>query len=197
MSYSDVQICNRALMEIGDTSIINLSDGTEKAKACRLCYEDMRDALLADHPWLFAMKRASLGGALATASAFGFDYAYQLPTDCLTIRNVYGSGLDEFTYTQDAWTREGETILTDEEAPIYLRYVQRIEDPQKFPPPFVEALVFLIASKLAGIIVRSNPLVERMTVMHEQKLKKARHLSAIEQAPIATSRPGDWELARR
>ena len=57
---SEVDIANRALQKLGAESIVSLTQDSENARACNLCYEPIRDAELRAHPWNFAIKRASL-----------------------------------------------------------------------------------------------------------------------------------------
>ena len=63
---SQVAICNRAMEMLGQAPIVSISDSSAQAKALNRVYNDSRRALLEDHPWNFAKKRASLA-ASATA----------------------------------------------------------------------------------------------------------------------------------
>ena len=61
MAASDVAICNKTLLELGDESIVTLSDSTPRAEKCNLIYADTRDSLISRHPWKFALKRVQRG----------------------------------------------------------------------------------------------------------------------------------------
>lgn len=55
---SVINICNIALARIGNSRTINsLTEKTKEAYTCNLFYESMRDAVLADNDWNFAMSR--------------------------------------------------------------------------------------------------------------------------------------------
>lgn len=57
---ADVDICNAALFRLGGNSISTLKDGTSEAMACNLRYDWCRRAVLRQHIWKCAMKRATL-----------------------------------------------------------------------------------------------------------------------------------------
>ena len=63
MAYSQVQICNLALLKFGSPKITSIDDQTPEAAACKALWDIVRDEVLYDHPWNFAMKRADLGAA--------------------------------------------------------------------------------------------------------------------------------------
>ena len=63
---SVVGICNIALNNIGDEKISSLSDNNDRARACDLRYEDVRDAVLRAHPWNCATTRVELAQSTDT-----------------------------------------------------------------------------------------------------------------------------------
>jgi len=75
-----VDICNIALVDLGQPTITALTDDSEIARACNIVYEPVRDELMKKHPWNFAMVRAELVGATTpdvdkwvTATAYAKD----------------------------------------------------------------------------------------------------------------------------
>jgi hypothetical protein len=151
---SVVSICNLALSNIGKQNINDLSEPGAEAKSCRQFYEHVRDTLLCVYPWRFAGKTASL--AQVTNDKPGqWAYAYSRPTDCLKVRwlRPQYSLLDacpettqeEISHPHDT---EGETIYCNL-SPAFLRYTFRITDPTRFPPLFIDALSWHLATRLA------------------------------------------------
>ncbi len=57
MAASDVNICSRALQEIGEEPIAALTDNNKRAEKCNLIYASVRDGLISMHPWKFALRR--------------------------------------------------------------------------------------------------------------------------------------------
>ena len=57
---SVIDICNKALDKLGQNPIISLTDGNKAANLCTRNWPLVRDQVLREHPWNFAMKRAIL-----------------------------------------------------------------------------------------------------------------------------------------
>ncbi len=78
---SVVEICNRALSNIGNSRSINsLTEASKEAGECSLHFEACRDAVLSDFDWNFATKRVAL--ADTSNPPPDWEYAYQYPSDC-------------------------------------------------------------------------------------------------------------------
>jgi len=57
MSVSDVQIAKLALQHLGDRfDITSLDDARPEAEQINLVFENVRDALLREHPWKFSLR---------------------------------------------------------------------------------------------------------------------------------------------
>lgn len=172
---SVVEICNRALQKLGAKRIVSLTDDSTNARACNVAYEAVRDAELRSHPWNFAVKRASLA-ADSVSPAFGPAYAYTLPSDYLGLREN-----DEANNSLDNdWEIEGLKILTDDTAPLDIRYTYRVTDPNIMDPLFREALATSMAIELCEEITQSNTKKTELKDDYQQIIRKARRANAIE-----------------
>lgn len=183
---SDVEICNLALQKVGASLIISLSEGSTSADACNACYEHMRDKELRAHPWNFAIKRDALA---ADVDEPLFDYANQftLPSDCLRILPPNDADVD--------WKIEGRKIITNWSAPLYIRYIARIEDPNQFDELFIEMLACSIALHICEPLTQSNQKIQNIGQMYADARKEARRINAFEN--ISDELPEDsWILAR-
>ena len=87
---SPVDICNRALGEIGARTNVNaFTDPTPAAQACQLYYDSMRQMLLRTAPWNFARKQVNLSllkDATSGTCPFPWMFEYLYPSDCLKFR---------------------------------------------------------------------------------------------------------------
>src|SRR5438128_882361 len=87
---SEVGICNLALLQIGQTSLIqDLGEDSEAANACNLLYSVNRDETLQEFAWPFAQRRSTPAPLMATTLALGvvptgWEYAFALPADAVT-----------------------------------------------------------------------------------------------------------------
>lgn len=180
---STVQICNQALVKIGAERITDLSDDTPSARVLNAIYEIKRDAELAAHPWTFAITRAEIP-ALSTAPAFGWSYAYPLPSDCLRVVQVG----EDWTFYDDGdsgslFQVEGASILTDQVSPIAVRYVYRVTNSGRYPAPFVEALACRLAAEIAEERTQNLSKREAAWAEYEKAIRTAKRVNAIEQPP--------------
>lgn len=161
MASSEVKICNEALLLLGQEAITSLTEtGNPNATRCNLIYVPTRDEVLRAAMPNFAMARASLARISGETPDFGYDYFYQLPSDCLRVL-----GMD---YSDNEYVIEGDKLLCDYTTAKIL-YIWRVTDPNLFDSIFVAALAIRIASKLAVPILRSRSaakdLLEQYVIM--------------------------------
>ena len=60
MAIEKVDIYNDALSQIGAKRLATITDEVESQRIISAVYADCRDAVLSEHPWSFAQKRAEL-----------------------------------------------------------------------------------------------------------------------------------------
>jgi len=187
-TWTVTQIANLALTKLGPGSgyLSDLaSDTTIAGQALNRVYEMVRDELVESHPWNFAVKRVELAADVDTP-AWGYDYQYTLPADCLRFLSVEGTKVD--------YQNEIDKILCDDEGPLNIRYIYRVTDTSKFSPTFVAALSARWAYEISGI-VESRVTPAQLWEMYERLLGQAKRADA--QANPAEEMPdGDWLNAR-
>jgi len=173
MSASEVQICNLALLKFGDITIASLTEDTREGRSCKVLYPLMRDLMLYEHPWNFAMARADISAVISTPPAFQWDYAYTLPVDCLRVWELYG--------TDDEWQVEDGELKTNKESEIFIRYIKTVTPTGKFNPAFVNCLALRLgaelSAKIKGDSKKRQALLEEL---YRVELPKAHRLNAIE-----------------
>lgn len=187
---SEVEICNRALQKLGAKRIVSLSDDSVNARACNNAYTVLRDAELRAHPWNFAITRIQLA-ADSTAPAFGRARAFTLPSDCLRILPPY----PEQNINDLDWIVEGRKIYSNDSAPLNIRYIYRVTDPNEMDSLFRELLSARMADELCEEITQSNTKKEQLARDYRKNLLEARRSNAIEK--VAEEPPEDsWITAR-
>lgn len=198
---SKVQIANRALGKVGAKIVVSLDDTTVKeARTVNAAFDIVRDAAIRAHNWSFAMERASLS-ALTDTPAWGYNYLYQLPTDCLRVVQVNDAwvavGLTDYIGGPDAepYKITGRRIETDYAAPLKLRYLKRIEDTSQWDACFVEYFACRLAYEMCETLTQSNTKKESLRGDMRQHITEAIRANAIELPP--TPLPDDsWVLGR-
>ena len=182
---SVVQLCNMALSHIGsDARVASISppDGSVEAGHCATFYDTARTELLEPGSWAFSLARAAL--AEVTNSSTAWAYAYALPSNCLRPLRIVTPGTQVTVFTQDtvtiepndhgstAFDIEGTTLRTNEPAATLL-YVRDVTDSGQFTPSFTSALSYLLASYVAGPIIKGNEGVRVGDAMRQRAMALA------------------------
>jgi hypothetical protein len=172
---SETDICNLALARLGDDATVsNLHppEGSAQAQHCARFYPMARDAMLELHPWSFATKRVSL--AKLYDGTPDWRYVYMCPNDVLYVQAIRGqsaydtngmpidgkSGAAGSDYHNQNYVREldakGQNVILSNEDNAVMIYTARITETVRFPPLFVESLSWLLASHLAGPLIKGD-----------------------------------------
>lgn len=190
---SQTDVVNLALTSLGQDRVININDDTEPARVIRANWDLALDYLLSSHPWKFAIVRAELA-ALAAPPLNTWSLQYRLPEDCLKLVQV---STDWIFYSMDVPTfeLEGGMILTDEGAPLPVRYVTRITNTGLWPPQFARTMAMQLAADCCEKLTGSATKGEKAMVERERTITTAKRMSAIERPP---QRPNEssWLRAR-
>lgn len=190
MASSEVAIANRALDALGASPITSLDDDTAAAGACKRNLPLARDYVLRSYPWNCATRRVSLP-ALVTGPAFGFAKAYQLPSDCLRVFALQ----DDVLYGQ-RWRVEGGKLLTDVGAPLYLRYIARVEDVAQWDVMLADVIAARLAASIAFTVTSNAGLAAQMLQAYQQMHAEARRMDAMEASQDEGLTADSWTGAR-
>lgn len=168
---SETDCLNDALGQTGNKPITGIDDGSPNANWCKVFYPTLRQGLLRSHHWNFAEARQQLAKS-ATVPTFEFSFAYDLPTDCLKIKEYNGVGINFWTSDPWYWTKpmgfykiEGRQLLTNDD-PVLLVFVKDVINPTIWDPLFYQVVATMLASKLAAAINKD-------TGMASMKMKEA------------------------
>lgn len=165
MASSDTAIANSALAKLGAYRIVSLDDNSREAKLLKEQYAKIRDDLLFSHPWNFATTRVSLA-LLSDTPAFGFDFQYQLPADCLRVL--------ENDDPESEWQIEAGGILVTNSSSVAIRYVKRVTEEGYFSPGFSECFALKLAHDVCYAITQSTALKKMLADEYMQKIKETR-----------------------
>lgn len=153
-------IANQALARVGvKNAIMSLDDeDSVPAQIARLFFDDTVKEVGRSADWQCLKDRATLG-QLAAAPAFGWDHQYQLPSDFLRLIKL--NGVEYRGQPSEDHELEGRVLLTDaDEANI--EYVAYKEDTDDYDSLFIQALVVLLAAKMAVPLRQDEALATRL-----------------------------------
>ncbi|MFA9395855.1 MAG: hypothetical protein ACERJ1_14250 [Halodesulfovibrio sp.] len=182
---SVVSICNKGLQFVGGSPIVSLEEKTRGAELCNQLYAEVCDELLEAHHWSFATRYVQLP-KLLEAPPFDFACAYQLPADCIGVRQLQDSKPFEVV--------EGRVLYTDSN-PAKAIITVRVTDPAQYPAMFVEVLARKLAAELAVPLMNSTKLEKTMYSKFTQSFARAAAVDGAEGVQQVDESDG-WLQAR-
>lgn len=224
MAITSVDICNRALDEIGARVIIaSLAENTPQAKAASRQYDSMRQQILRSAPWAFARKSVAvtpigLLSAVPPTSPYPWAAKYTYPADCLKVRyilptpgtdtgtapNVSSSSVipfimpsrkNRFLPAYDDATLPATKVLLSNVVNINIIYTVDVVDPNLFDPLFQNALVMGLANKLVLPLSGNVKMKASYAQLSQQAILDARVADGNEAVPSTDYTP-DWMAVR-
>lgn len=177
-----VAIANLGLGWLGQGRITSLEDGTTTAERVNDAFAGLRDAVLEDRDWTFAMERIAVNKE-AAAPVFGYTSKYAIPSNVLRVVSVSddASAVDAFAYSVGLasssgldWVKEGRSILANTSAAtLNVLAVVRVEDVALWSPGFCQALAARIAADLSVSLTENRSLQADLWKLYEGKLRDA------------------------
>lgn len=170
---TDIEICSRALILIGDDPIASLSEQTKRARVCANLYPMARRDLLRRHVWNCAIKRVSLAAA-AGAPAYGWSNWFTKPGDWLRLLDVGNCGSDDYAF-------EGNRILANQTS-LKLRYVADVTEGM-WDASLTDVMTRRMAADLAYAIAKSTSLAQLKLQEYQEALRIAKAIDGQENPP--------------
>lgn len=168
MATNKAQIFNFALTLLGQASISDPDGSGVNETACRQVYDIVRQSLLEEHLWNFAIRR-STPATNATAPDFEYSYSFDIPSDCLRIHKLYNH--------TGAYKEEDGKILSDSDT-LYLIYIKDVTDVPDFPPLFAKLLAIDVALAVEYRITNQSKMQGSLIQQRQQTLIKAKMVDA-------------------
>ena len=173
MAQTSVDICNGALLRLGESFITSLTEGTPNAERCKNRYDIARRSVLRSHNWKLLRKRAQLARGLTTPD-FQWEYRYPKPADCIRIYLVTDS---EETLTD--YEYEGDSILTNE-TELYLKYVRDETDVSLFDDLLSDCISIKLAIDLSYQLSADASIGNRLSQEYRVMLAEAKSIDSKE-----------------
>lgn len=206
-------IINRALQLLGYKPVGSINDNDRGARAMNRAYYPVLEAMLRENFWSFSIVRAILAAA-GTPPIFGKANYFPLPGDFIMIAppdqyTSYSLGAIPAGLIPSApntgvlyndWQIEnfpggGQAIASDQQGPLYIRYVTSNVTEANFDPSFAEAFAAALAMDTCEELTQSNTKMQTMEKMHDDAINLAKKRNAFEEMPVQP--PIDpWILVR-
>ena len=173
MATSATAICNLAISWVAGNRITSLEDDeSTEAILCRENYDASRRTVLNEREWTFAVRRRKLN-PLEDVPEFGFNFAFQLPTDSLRVVSAEGPSPAQSRRSLPIKYLVEEDKLLADIAEVHIRYIFDLTNTTKFSASFDEALAAHVASKIALPLTTNRSLMVDMITLYETNIQKA------------------------
>jgi hypothetical protein len=173
---SVVDICNLALSVLGDSatvSSINPPEGSAQAEHCQRFYPTARDTCLEMHSWNFATKRISLAET-ADEPLGAWQFVYAVPSDYIRALSILPPEYANEAQTQPfiiETNASGAMVVYTNVEQATIKYISKVTDTTKFSPLFVNVLYRMLASYLAGPVLKGSEGMKVADAMFQNAMR--------------------------
>lgn len=183
MSFSKVDICNKALGHLGQAKIADLSESSNNAVQLSYVYNSVRDAALRAADWGFA-RRIETMNQLSAETIPGWNYLYAYPNKAVSIHKIFSDASSEDPEPENylivlSPTTNVKAIAT-QISPAYAHYTYQVDDSTIYDADFVEAFAFMLAAEVAFELTGNTDLVGPLNKKADDVMSEAMRVSTTE-----------------
>lgn len=186
-SLTEVNIMNRALTKLGERTIASRTENNERARVMNTIYEPVRDDLLRENPWNFAIVEDTLAADPVAPISTRFTARFAYPADMLYMIS---------TENRSPYRLIGNFIHSSADNSLIIRYIARITDASQFDTGFTEALALKLAHEAAPRLSENTSQQDLLFRDYNLALIKAKKFDGQEDDPRVQPE-GSWVAARR
>ena len=176
---SKIQICNTALSLIGENVIRSFDEENSRARLADRMYDTVQMYVLSLFDWPFArafrqlnrLDPAAIQDVFYGSMPQGM-HAYALPSDCAVPRDLHPRG------TNIPWTVIGEALATPATDNVHLHYTRKEVNPARFSDTYINAVVELLASRLANPLKQDKALAKDLFNTFQMNLQNSMAVDA-------------------
>lgn len=192
---TQVDIVNLALTRLGVRTITSTEieeQSNEPARRAAAVWNLVRQSVLRDHAWGFALKSSALSEAESDAVVPNWSHIYLYPSDCLRAWTLFNS---TFTSPQPfEKLLDGDHLIIACNLPdAVLRYSTDVEDTSLWDAAYVDAFAWRLAAELAKPLAGDDGKMNDMLQAYLMSLGQAKASDANEgqsqSVPIGLGNP--------
>lgn len=146
-----IDLCSMALLKLGEAPIQSLSDDTAAAQLARTLFEPITDALIASHPWRFAIRQLDL--------VSDSDGNFVIPNNVLRVLKSNGDIV-------------GNKIIAPSDK-ITITACVRVEV-DKYPSYFLSVVATKLAMEFCIPLSGDQTVFRMLTALYESELQSAK-----------------------
>lgn len=185
-----VSIVNLAASKLGeDDQLRSPEDDTHLGRTVAAVWDQVRQDVIRDHIWNFAVRRKGLAAEALDAVPYPWLSSFPLPADCLRLVEVLSCS------SRRQYQLEGGSILCNQAGPLYVRYLIDVPEPAKWDASFTGAFAAYLAFQIADRITGDLSRKDAAWADYQAKLVRAKRIDAMENPPVPFEAT-EWETAR-
>lgn len=169
------EICSNALVMVGGAPITAFDGSSAEAIASAQFWDTTIENWISLYDWRHLMKQAQMSRLLAAPEA-NWDAAYDLPSDCVTLKRVT---VNDHDIDYDRFERMVYCDATADQE-VYADYIYNT-DPENWPPYFVTLIELSLARKFSFSLGAKLDLRETIKEDIERQFARAKNRDSIQQ----------------
>jgi len=181
--FTEVQICNKALLRLAANQVSSpngevsqLQEDSLEAKLCKANFNLIRDIVLEDRVWSFALRRSVLDTPDPQSPAFGYSNRFLAPPNALNIWRVQwaSENSNQNVKTNDPWILEDNYILTDADK-IFVHWIERLDSQTiaRASNQFVDVLSLRLAIEFCMPLTENATMQQALMQEYQMRLVDA------------------------
>ena len=150
-----IDLCSMALLKLGERPIQSLTDDSAAAQLARTLFEPVMDALIAAHPWRFAMRTYELTETV--------DNDFVIPSDVLRVIQTPGK------------ITNGRIVAPNEK--ITITAIVRVA-PESYPSYFVSLAATKLAMEFCVPMTGDQTVFRMLAALYETEYASAKFIDS-------------------
>jgi hypothetical protein len=188
-----IDICNVALMRLGQPPLLSESDDTPDARRVFSQFDAALEVVLRAYPWPFAIKRKALS-PLVEKPPFGYSFYYPMPPDLIRLVDVFPKNVEyAIEYTNTTQTGTINVFATNSQE-FKIRYVSKEIIASALDSQVAQCVALELAGRLAIVVTENQQLRDMLHSEYMMALANARNTWAVEDYPREVQE-GNWITA--
>lgn len=190
---SETGIVNTGLILLGELPILSLTDDSDVARAANAVFTQIRDEVLAQHPWNGCTKQVTLA-RLSGTPIFGWSYQYVYPSDGL---RILFTDDDQYPWKVSIGTDGQSKVVLSNAPTMAVEYIFRQTNVSRYGSWLSFAMSKRMAAELALTLTQHQGKAQGLMAAYQGQLSVSKMMDGQEQSPdviISTTLTDDVRL---
>ena len=175
---SETGIVNTGLILLGELPILSLTDDSDVARAANAVFTQIRDEVLAHHPWNGCTKQVTLA-QLSGTPIFGWSYQYVYPSDGL---RILFTDDDQYSWKVSIGTDGQSKVVLSNAPTMAVEYIFRQTNVSRYGSWLSFAMSKRMAAELALTLTQHQGKAQGFMAAYQAQLSMSKMMDGQEQS---------------